>query len=806
MTRHHPAATAVPFAFYLVAAIGVFLLAWMGIWLTRESGRVASIWFANAFLLVLIVDKARGVMLGAGAAALLANVLANMASGDALEIALGLALCNSIEVFIAAILISHFAPQLQFGRLKDQSIFVLFAGLGSPIISSALAAFLLFMLRGMDPAIIFFAWYPADALGMIIVFPLLWSLRDLDLRSEFLAVARPTVLSLLALTLIATAVVFSQTRYPLLFAVLPPLVLVSFTSGFLGAAIALTGVAAVSIALTLAQTGPILFVDGSLQERVFFLQSFLAVCVALSLPVAAVVAERRRMYADLKDANAKINKANAAKTEFLATMSHEIRTPLNSITGFTQIILANGDVSLPVRRQLGLIQQASSALLTIVDDVLDFSKIEAGRLSLSQSPFALLSLVDSCCSIIRAQAEAKELPVRLEVAPDLPRMVIGDEARARQVLLNLLGNAVKFTESGFVKLSVRRGENPERSHTIVFVVQDTGIGIPADRLDQLFESFIQLDTRTARQYGGSGLGLAISRRIADQMGGSVTVQSKVGTGSTFTFTADLPDAGIEPVDTQVEELLDTAVTPASLLLVEDLIINQEIVVALLTPFGHSVHVVSSGNEALAAVKEQRFDAILMDIQMPGMDGVETTSRIRAMPGAVAHTPIIALTANVIVEETARFKRAGMNDHVGKPFDRSTLLDAIDRAIKGASSDKGLITAPGPSPELSQLTSLMGAERVESLLTRLRSQLLEMGAANDVELSAEEALAHKLVSSAGMLGFTELSSAARHLELSIRADDDLISARQRFQSVRASVLAELSEEPGRHVPRASGDGR
>lgn len=778
----------------LIVSVVFFLLASTGIWLTREAGRVASIWFANAFLLSVVLGISPAARLRAGAAALVANVLANLVAGDAIDGALGLALCNTLEVFSAVWALDRFAPRLHFSRVRHQALFVVFAGIVSPVLSSIMAALLLWQLHGAAPLDVFWSWFPADALGMLIIFPISWSMRDLDVREELAALIRPRALLLLAFVLIATALVFGQTRYPLLFVILPPLVLIAFSSGFLGAAIAVLGVAGVSIAMTLNLSGPIQFVDGSLQERMFFLQGFLAICVALSLPVATIVAERRRMLDELKSATEEARKANAAKTEFLATMSHEIRTPLNSITGFTQVILANGDVDATVRRQLGLIQQASSALVTIVDDVLDFSKIEAVGLSLAHEPFELLALIDSCCSIVRDQAESKGLTLELDIATDLPRMVLGDEARVRQVLLNLLGNAVKFTKTGTVRLGVTRDIDAAPANTIHFEVSDTGIGIPLERQAQLFESFVQVDSRIARQYGGTGLGLAISRRIAESMGGKITLDSAPGRGSTFTYFAVLPDAGIEPVEPVEAELLANGIQPARLLLVEDLTINQEIVTALLTPFGHEVDAVSSGAEALAAIAAQDYDAVLMDIQMPGMDGVETAQRIRAMSGRVAMTPIIALTANVVVDEIARFKRAGINAHVGKPFDRDVLLAQIERVIHGPVAYGGNLAEVGSSQELAKLITVMGQDRVDQLLVRFEAQLLAAGFSdgNVSDLEAEKVTAHKLISTAGLLGFTTLSDAARQLEVAILSQEDLVVPRMTFHQARHTVLQTLDD--------------
>ncbi|WDQ97693.1 ATP-binding protein [Devosia sp. J2-20] len=779
---------------FLLVGVVVFAMAWTGIWLTREAGRVASIWFANAFLLSVVLAAPTPARLRAGAAALIGNVLANLASGDVGTAALGLALCNTVEVFSAVWLLDRFAPNLSFSYVRHQVLFVAFAALLAPIVSAMLAAVLLLQLYDAPLNEVFWSWWPADALGMLIIFPIAWSVRNLDMNEELQRLVQPRALLLLALVLVVTAIVFGQAHYPLLFIVLPPLVLVAFYTGFFGAAVAVLGVAFVSIGLTMTTSGPVQFVDGDLQERMFFLQGFLAVCVFLSLPVAAIVAGRRRMLEELREANEQVRKASAAKTEFLATMSHEIRTPLNSITGFTQVILANGSINETVRRQLDLIQQASAALVTIVDDVLDFSKIEANGMAMVQAPFKLRAMATSCCSIVRSQAESKGLSLNLVLDDDLPEVVTGDEARVRQVLLNLLGNAIKFTNVGTVSLTVTRESTAGSPGKLSFAVTDTGIGIPLERQSQLFESFAQIDSRISRQYGGTGLGLAISRRIAENMGGKILLDSMPGRGSTFTYLAVLPEAVSQAAKTDLSEIALAKARPAKLLLVEDLAINQEVVTALLTPMGHTVTAVSSGTEALVAIAEHKFDAILMDIQMPGMDGVETTRRIRAMPGRVGQTPIIALTANVVVEEIARFKRAGMNAHVGKPFERDVLLAQIERVIDGREALKSDDVSPPTSPELVKLIAVMGQERVDQLLVRFETQLLAAGVgdASADGAESEKVTAHKLISTAGLLGFTKLSDAARQLETAHLAQADLLVPRMRFQQERHAVLSALDE--------------
>jgi PAS domain S-box-containing protein len=387
-----------------------------------------------------------------------------------------------------------------------------------------------------------------------------------------------------------------------------------------------------------------------------------------ALAHAKAAAETARAEAEL---------ASAAKTEFLATMSHEIRTPLNGILGYTDLLLDDSALSAQQRRQVERVQSAGTALLTVVNDILDFSKIEAGQVELDVLPFSPADLVDDAASIVRGMAEKKGLALNVDVPKDLPKQLVGDADRLRQVLLNLLNNAVKFTPRGSVTLRVETcGKGaPER---LRFVVEDTGIGVAEEHQKHLFQRFSQLDGSIRRQFGGTGLGLAISKHLVELMGGEIGVRSRDGGGATFWFTVDLAPAVEERT---AEEAGTEAPAPgptARILLVEDITINQEIARAVLQAVGHEVDVVSDGAEAIMAVQINTYDLVLMDVQMPVMDGITATQHIRALQHPAKDLPIIAMTANVLPQQIAQFRTAGMDDHVGKPFKRDELYAAVHR--------------------------------------------------------------------------------------------------------------------------------
>jgi signal transduction histidine kinase/CheY-like chemotaxis protein len=371
-------------------------------------------------------------------------------------------------------------------------------------------------------------------------------------------------------------------------------------------------------------------------------------------------------------------RANAAKTEFLASMSHEIRTPLNGILGYTDLLLDDKALSLDQRRQLERIQSAGSALLTVVNDILDFSKIEAGQVDLEPQPFAPAALIDNAGSIVKAQADRKQLVMRFEVARDLPARVVGDQDRLRQVLLNLLNNAVKFTPKGEVVLQVECARRTDDSCDLRFSVTDTGIGISREKQDRLFQRFSQIDGSIRREFGGTGLGLAISKRLVELMGGRIGVESAAGQGSTFWFTVSLPVAEQGGQTGAIGRPKLPSGSRARLLLVEDNEINQEIACAVLKAAGHDVDVVTDGAEAILAVQAKTYDLVLMDVQMPGMDGITATQHIRALQHPAHRLPIVAMTANVLPQQVKQFRAAGMDDHIGKPFKRDELYAAVER--------------------------------------------------------------------------------------------------------------------------------
>ena len=395
------------------------------------------------------------------------------------------------------------------------------------------------------------------------------------------------------------------------------------------------------------------------------------------LGVSRNVTHRKTLEADLTDALARSETAAAAKTDFLANMTHELRTPLTAIVGFADVLRHSPTVSGQDARHAGLIHDASQTLLGVVGDVLDFSKLEAGGFELDPEPFDPVAAARSAVNIIGQQAAAKGLTLTARVEEATPAL-IGDAPRLRQVLLNFLSNAIKFTRQGAVELVLTHRLEDSRC-ALRIEVRDTGIGIDPEHIGALFTRFTQADASVSRRFGGTGLGLAISKQIIEAMSGRVGANSVVGEGSTFWFEIDLPVAGHRAASAEVDPASPVLSRPIRALIVEDNAVNRELITVLLSPFDIEIDTACDGAEAVEAVSRGRYDVILMDMQMPVMDGLAATRRIRALADRdAARTPIVAMTANVLPEQIARCREAGMDDHLGKPINLPLLLQALDR--------------------------------------------------------------------------------------------------------------------------------
>jgi signal transduction histidine kinase len=393
--------------------------------------------------------------------------------------------------------------------------------------------------------------------------------------------------------------------------------------------------------------------------------------------VVGIVRDVTRTERELAQAKATAEAANEAKSRFLATMSHEMRTPLNGVLGINALLLRT-PLDEQQRAYASTIETCGHALLALIDDILDLSRIEAGRLELSAAPFDPVRLGEEAVESLRARAIEKSIRLVFEAPREAPRSLVGDANRLRQVLFNLIGNALKFTEHGSVDLAMSAQPLDDGRVELALRVRDTGIGIAPDVLPRLFERFTQADQTTARRFGGSGLGLAISREIVEAMGGRIEVDSQPGAGSEFRVLVPMqrgPQAAV-PAHPAVDGTAPTR--RLRVLVAEDNDVNQLVIGAMLGQLGHDYEIVRDGRAALERARQGGWDCVLMDIQMPGMDGLAATRAIRALEGTAARVPIVALTANAMTHDRALHREAGMDEHLSKPLQPQRLAAVLAR--------------------------------------------------------------------------------------------------------------------------------
>ncbi len=565
------------------------------------------------------------------------------------------------------------------------------------------------------------------------------------------------------------------------------------------------------------------------RDELRFLYSWLGgLILFLSSVLGAMLLVQFRQNRALAEANLKLEQtgldlarvaleakaANRAKSEFLATMSHEIRTPMNAVLGMAELLQAT-PLDERQRAQLGKISSAGHALLQLINEILDMSAIEAGRLTLCPQPTRIKGLLTDVGDLLWPTAHAKSLDFQVVAESSLPQDALLDRGRVRQVLVNLVANAVKFTDCGKVEIRARLQAGNSDTPMLHFEVQDTGIGLPEGAHDRLFENFSTIETGAARRHEGAGLGLAISRRLVELMGGRIDFTSTLGKGSLFWFEipflaaeSDLP----EPIQAAIPSSTVNASPPVRLqvLLVEDNALNRDVAQGYLALLGHDVAVASSGQEALIMSAQRRYDVILMDVRMPGMDGLEATRRLRAMPDYRAGIPILALTANIMAEDHQECLAAGMTEVLPKPVSRDMLrraLASVRPAGSGLPDEPEAKHALAYQSRLLELREALGEDGLrtvkQAFLREVRDRLEQLKAAKiegNWNMVSHEA--HSLKGMALDFDLTRMAACAAEIERQTRSAItetdalDMIEASMKQLETHARDASTLMQEGAR----------
>jgi len=675
---------------FAVYAVAVFT----GVLWCRSVDNSTAFWGANGVITAGLLLLPRRLGWAFAGVCIALNVAVNVYAQLPLIPNIGYTSLNLVfSVVVVALVRTFCGAGMDLGRLRR---FLPFVGIVTvAAFFEGLAGSLYYNLHSP----LFFAgwarWSACDATGMVLALPAVLMMMR---RENPLYAGRADIIERVALiaSLAAAAyAAFAWAGAPLFLLLYPAVLFAAFRLGSAWAFVGVWGVAQAATVQTLANRGPIALFDHQPQfHEVVLLQIFVASLLLTASLATSAMAERvraeqrlRRREAAAAAARARADQMAATRQRFLAVVSHEIRTPLNGIMGFTSALSARPGLDGEAQRQVAMIARSTELLTAIVEDILDFSRLEANRFELEPTVGRVEDVVDQACAAARAAAAAKGLGFTATLADLGGDLHAFDARRLRQVLLVLTDNAVKFTPSGSVEVRAERlpGDSADR---FVFHVLDTGQGVAATKRGELFQPFAQLDPSLTRQHAGTGLGLAICRSLVDLMDGETGYDPRPEGGSDFWVSVTLPHAGpasgAQPQPAS-EASADSQDRAPRVLVVDDHPVNREVARLILTACGCEVSECEDGADAVEAARTQSFDAILMDVRMPGMDGLAATRAIRALGGPASLTPIVAVTADVMRDDIERCRDAGMNGHVPKPINQDRLLHALNLALAGVDS-------------------------------------------------------------------------------------------------------------------------
>lgn len=683
MTLFRPAQTVrhplLPLAFlaaYVVSAVFAYVL-------TRGSGGLAVLWINNGILAAALLLLPRIPAIQVAILCTITDGLAAAISGSPPGQAMLIAGCDLLESVAVAVMLRRVGgAALDPTSLQRFPHVVLLAFLPVTLLVSTVGTTLSAILFGHTFTDLWFVWAGGDFLGMMFGLPcavLLARFRQFDKHSPAGAVERVVWI---AISAGSAAAIFFFGHAPLLYLFFPVGLMVVLRLSPPVSQVAILAFAMVAAGATVFGFGPLADNAPDMNQRILGLQLYLASLQGCALVLTGVLTQRsraqhalRRALATARQTRAAAFEAAGAKGRFLAVMSHEMRTPLNGIAGYAQLLAARQDLPVDAREQLRTIESSSEVLLGLISDVLDYSRNETAGLQLVERPFSLSGALTRSLDIVRPMLANRQIQLVLD--SDIPDGLMhqGDERRLTQVLMNLLGNAAKFTEEGMITVTATCRPNAHGGgDALTISVHDTGIGIPADKLDLLFTPFSQVDVSDRRSFAGAGLGLAISQSLIHRMGGTIGVESVDGEGSRFWIALTLPRCIASEMAVQAA-LEDIDPRTGRVLVVDDHPVNRQVATLMLQAAGFEVATAVNGVEAVDAVRAGGFDLVFMDLHMPVMDGLTACRAIRALEGAAGGLPVIAMTAAAMPEDIDRCHAAGMTGHIAKPIRQEELLQA-----------------------------------------------------------------------------------------------------------------------------------